>query len=305
MKIGFLGRTTALLDSARVMRKSGFEVVFICTSRSPDEWQDIREPAKEFCEQSGALFIEGVANLAHAQAMGLPEADVVVSINWPAILPASFLTSFRFGVINAHMGDLPRYRGNACPNWAILEGESKVVLTIHRMTEELDGGPILVQASLPLSDETYIGAIYDWFHASVPALFLQAINNLVMGLEVAQSSEIRPLRTFPRMPEDSRLRWEEPRTRLLRLIRASSRPFRGAFCFFGDNLMRVTVWRAESYEPEYDFRAVPGQICLRAENDLVVACGDGMIRLLEIDSPYGDHNLSSAKIGASLRNRLL
>jgi methionyl-tRNA formyltransferase len=202
------------------------------------------------------------------------------------------------------MGDLPRYRGNACPNWAILDGESKVVLTIHRMNQELDAGAILVQDSLPLSDGTYIGEIYDWFHAVTPELFLKAIHNVVSGIEVAQSSQIRPLRTFPRIPEDSRLEWDESRTRLLRVIRASSRPFKGAYCFFGDDRKRVTVWRADNYQPEYDFRAIPGQVCFRVENDLVVACGDGMIRLLEIESPFGDHVLSSDKIGASLRNRL-
>ena len=58
---------------------------------------------------------------------------VVVSINFINIIPGSFTNKFRFGIINAHAGNLPKYRGNVCLNWAILNDESEVVLPFHKM----------------------------------------------------------------------------------------------------------------------------------------------------------------------------
>ena len=80
-------------------------------------------------------------------------------MNWLTMIAQSTLALFPWGVLNAHAGDLPRFRGNACPNWAILNGEPLVGLCIHEMIPELDAGPVLLRAHFPLSDDIYISDV--------------------------------------------------------------------------------------------------------------------------------------------------
>ena len=93
---------------------------------------------------------------------------MAISVNWPNLLTPEVLDLFPDGVWNAHAGDLPRYRGNAAPNWAILSGEDAVILTIHRMSAGLDEGPILAQRSFPLDETTYISDVYAFLDEAVP-----------------------------------------------------------------------------------------------------------------------------------------
>ena len=98
----------------------------------------------------------------------VPDADVVVSMNFATLIPEWFLQKFEHGVLNSHAGNLPRYRGNACPNWAIINGEEEVYVTIHVMAKELDAGPILSQSKMRLTQHTYIGEVDDWLTKTVP-----------------------------------------------------------------------------------------------------------------------------------------
>ena len=77
--------------------------------------------------------------------MKLPDVDIIITINFPNIIPSWFFERFKFGILNVHAGDLPKYRGNACPNWAILNNAKFIGLTIHKIDEGLDSGPIFVK----------------------------------------------------------------------------------------------------------------------------------------------------------------
>ena len=138
------------------------------------------------------------------------------SINFINILPASFIEKFRFGIINAHAGDLPRYRGNACPNWAILNEESDC--TFHEMNEILDGGDLIRKKYFILKD-TYIGEVYEW-----TKWFLKGLSrgkNAYRRLYYKKKKENHC--EHSRHPEDARLDFHESGT-IHKLIRAS-KPF--------------------------------------------------------------------------------
>jgi methionyl-tRNA formyltransferase len=115
---------------------------------------------------------------------------------------------------------------------------------------------------------------------------------------------VRPSRMFPRRPEDSRIVWAAPTRTVLALIRASSTPFPGAFTDL-EGTERIHILRARRYRPDYDFYAVPGQVCLRLGGNPVVATGDGMIEIEDCRASGLDPAEAKALIGRSLRNRLI
>ena len=214
---------------------------------------------------------------------------------------------FRHGVLNAHAGDLPRYRGNACPNWAILAGEPYCGLCIHQMVPELDAGPVVLRDRLPLSDNTYIGDVYSWLADRIPAMLAEAVDQLADGLVDAVPQPLDPalsMRCYPRKAEDSLIDWNWSSDAVLRMIRASSKPFAGAFTYL-EGREKVIVWRAAQEVHSGDFLAVPGQVCFNLEGDPVIACGSGMLRLTEIEAPGAPNNVSAKKlVTRSNRNRL-
>ena len=172
----------------------------------------------------------------------------------------SSCTSFEYGIINAHAGDLPRYRGNACPNWAIINNESNVGLCLHLMeANSLDSGPILMKKYYKLTQHTYIGDIYEWMGTMILSCLvtLSIIFKIQKGLELQQQS-LHPgdwLRCYPRRPEDSKIDWQRDAD-YISFIRASSHPFQGAFTFL-EGQQRLTVWRADIFQHTGEFLACP------------------------------------------------
>jgi methionyl-tRNA formyltransferase len=303
MRFGAIGRSRLLFDTIEALVAGGHRVDLIQTCPAEGYYGVGEAEFRALAARLGAPFVCDRHAAACLDVAGRGEVDVAVSVNWPTLVPRAVREAFRHGVLNAHAGDLPRYRGNACPNWAILNFETQVVLTIHRMTDELDAGPWLVKDALGIDEATYIGDIYRWLEARTPTLFVEAIDRLTAGGFHAVDPAVRPSRMFPRRPEDGRIDWKAPARDVLALIRASSRPFEGAFSYLeGERLIRV--FRARRFDPGYDFCAVPGQVCLRHAGNPVVAAGDGMIEIEDCAAEGLDAEGAKALVARSLRNRL-
>lgn len=305
MRVGIIGRTHLLLDAAKLLHEAGVELAFVYTCRSEEFYSAKERDFEEFANRIGVKFFNDLKIEGRADELRALGADVCISMNWLSILPKKILELFPMGVLNAHPGDLPRYKGNACPNWALLNFERQICLTIHQMSLELDSGPILMQEVLPVDESTYIGEVYDWLGTAVPSAFLKAVDGLASGTLAfhPQSSQIKPLRVYPRRPEDSRILWSESARSVLALIRASSHPFGGATATL-EGREEILIFRALQYHPDFDFCAMPGQVCLAAGENPVVAVGDGMIEIQECVSVFGSDRETKRRILSSLRNRL-
>lgn len=310
MRIALIGRTRMLLEAGRKLAAADHAVVIVWTSEAEPSYDVGVEDFERLAKDCGADFVcgLGIGTAQAAARLAASGAEIGVAVNWKTVIPRRTLDALPHGVLNAHAGDLPRYRGNACPNWAILMGEERVGVTIHRMSEDLDAGDVLLKRFIPLAEDTHIGDVHAQLDALVPDMFVEAVDGLAAGrLDFVPQSDdpAAILRCFPRRPEDGRIDWAEPADRVLRLVRASSRPFAGAFTTL-EGERRVTVWRAERAAFRGAFLAVPGQVCLRIGNDPVVACADGMIRLTEIAvEGVNDPEAAKAALHRSLRNRLV
>jgi len=285
----------------------GHDISVVYTSRSEDYYDAKESDFRSLAERFGAAFFNDTKINEQANVFLDHGCDIAVSINCLNILNKPLLGAFKFGVLNAHAGDLPRYRGNACPNWAILNGEKKIALTVHQMVEELDAGPVLLKKYMGLDDRTYIGDIYAWIEDAVPGAMAEAVEGLVTGKLTPEPQTAGPaaaLRCYPRRPEDSRLDWDWPEDRIMRLIRASSRPFCGAYTSLEGN-RKVTIWKAEPYKHPGPYLAMPGQVCLSDNGFPIIACGDGMIRLTDFDVEGVETGDASKVVLSSLRNRLI
>jgi methionyl-tRNA formyltransferase len=173
------------------------------------------------------------------------------------------------------------------------------------MIEELDSGPYIVKRYLKIDEDTYITEVYEWLRKTIPDAFTEAVGLLDDCAFTNQETGVRILRTFPRKPEDSKIEWSLGTRHILANVRASSRPFTGSFCYLNEMNFRVVIFRASRYEPDFDFNAIPGQVCLLSEGLPVVATGDGMVIIEECSVEGLDAEDSRKLVARSLRNRLL
>ncbi len=307
MRIAIIGRSENLYDSAIKLREEGHEIGMIISSKEAPEYTRSVEDFEELAKLVGCKFFRS-ANVStlHDEISELPAMDIGISMNCVSILSQEIIDLFRLGILNGHGGDLPRYRGNACQAWAILNGEKKIGLCVHKMIgNELDSGDIIAREYLGISSETKITGILGWIKKALPHLFSVALQNLAANpsyvLEKQSSIPKAILRCYPRRPEDGKIDWDVSATKILRLINASNKPYAGAYCLFDDR--SLTVWDATIVEYSEAFFAIPGQILNIQKGYADVAAGDEtVLRIFQIQ--YNDVISTPDMVIRSLRDRL-
>lgn len=308
MKFAALGRTQLLYDSIRICIEAGHDLVMVGTSEAAPEYTRSERDFELLAQDLGCPFVcdSRINRRRYLALIRETEAEVAISVNWPTLMERKALLCFKYGIINAHAGDLPRFRGNACPNWAILSGERKIVITLHQMVEALDAGPILLQEAFPLTEETYVRDFYRFAEERIPIMFARVLDALAEGTIVFQEQPQDPglsLRCFPRLAGDGRIDWKVPAEDISRLVRASSEPFSGAFTYLGRE--KLIVWRARSGRLPYPWLGMPGHVVDvdRNTGEATVLAGEGVVVLEEIETASKGKK-PAAEILTSTRMRL-
>ncbi len=291
MNIAIIGRSKLLYNTAIRIAEDGHKIPLIITAKEAPEYSIKANDFSKLASKFNANFIK-TGNLNREDIIGVVrksgKLDIAISINYPGIISQKVIDLFLLGILNTHGGDLPRYRGNACQAWAIINREQEVVLCIHKMIGgEVDSGDIIERMRMKININTKIREIHKWMENKTPELVISALNKLSNNPEhilEKQSQKMEDsLRCYPRIPDDGKIDWKMSNEDVLRLINASSEPFSGAFCTFDKEI--VTIWDAEIYIDNENYLAVPGQISrlLRDEENIIVICGRGKLKIKEIE----------------------
>tara|TARA_B100000609_G_C17198017_1_gene426442 strand:+ start:392 stop:1312 length:921 start_codon:yes stop_codon:yes gene_type:complete len=305
MKVAIIGRTEALYQSALDLVENNYEVVCILTAKESPEYLKSRDDFKNLSIELDVPFESSGSIKNYKNFFKKSSPDIAISINYPGIIPQEIIDIFPHGILNAHGGDLPRYRGNACQAWAILNGEKRIGICIHKMRgDELDSGDIIERDFIDISENTKIGHVLDWMNERIPKLFLSSLNKLQSDkkyfLEKQSTNPEDILRCYPRIPEDGKIDWRENSQNIIRLINASNKPYEGAFCKFKD--LKMIIWDAVRIVDDEIFMAIPGQVTQIQKDFVEVACGKGKIRIFKVE--FDNEIVCPSLIIKSIRERL-
>jgi methionyl-tRNA formyltransferase len=208
---------------------------------------------------------------AHAAFAGL-DLDVAVVAAYGLILPKVMLDAPRRGCLNIHASLLPRWRGAGPIQAAILAGDTETGITIMRMEEGLDTGPMLLAEAVPISPTTTTPELHDTLAALGARLILRALAEN----PVATPQPEEGVTYAPKLAkEDGRLDWTQPAEALERRIRALN-PWPGTFFMLKGEAIRVSAAALEAGEGS------PGEAL---DDAGLIACGQGAVRLRRLQRP--------------------
>ena len=205
-------------------------------------------------------------------------ADAAVVVAYGLILPVATLKAPRLGCFNVHASLLPRWRGAAPIQRAIFAGDAKTGITIMQMEEGLDTGPILLQEAIPIAPNSASDELSNRLAALGGRLIIEALDRAAGGTLVSRPQpEIGVTYAAKLRREEARLDWRLSATLLERQVRAFD-PWPGAyFCGRGE---RIRVLMAEAVEGSV--AAAPGTVL---DENLSIACGDGVLRPVRLQRP--------------------
>ena len=279
-----------MYSTALLVERLGYEIPLVITAKESPEYTITSKHFEDFAKQNNAVFIStGKINTPEVKEIlkSIGKIDIAISINYSGVISQEIIDYFEMGILNAHGGDLPKYRGNACQAWAIINEADSIGLCIHKMVGgELDSGDIISREYLPININTKIGEVYEWMNTAIPDLIVNSIKKLnedsTYFLEQQSKNPEDALRCYPRIPEDGEINWAETNTKILRLINASSEPFGGAYCRYNGN--KLIIWSAELYEDEEIYLSTYGQVAsISKEGYIIVITGSGKLKITEIE----------------------
>lgn len=240
------------------------------------------------------------------------QIDLAVAMLWLYTISENIISTARLGFVNLHGGALPKYRGNACQTWAILNNEDSIGVTCHLMKGGvLDSGPIIKQEKIKIISGQKVGELIEKVNEVGARLVLQSVEALINDtLEVVLQSEAAASYCYPRLPRDGEINWDKPAVEVERLIRAVGRPYPGAYSWFNDvkdnqKIKKLTIFSARVVAHPLDvFYAVCGHmIKLNNGENWGVVCGDKSIILLD-EIHVDGHLVFAADFFSSVRQRL-
>ncbi|MDK2806948.1 MAG: methionyl-tRNA formyltransferase, partial [Thermoanaerobacterium sp.] len=205
--------------------------------------------------------------------------DLIVVAAYGKILPEEILQIPRYGCINVHASLLPKYRGAAPINWAVINGEKETGITIMYMEKGLDTGDILLQKSIPILEEDNSETVHDKLAVLGGNALIEAINKMVDGaLKPVKQDDSKA--TYAPILEKSigLIDWQKSAVEIKNLVRGL-RPWPVAYTYYKGNMLKI--WAAEVYS--YEGKEKPGTI-ITTGSALIVKCGKDALKILEIQS---------------------
>ncbi len=210
--------------------------------------------------------------------------DYLFSFYFRRMLPAALLASARIAALNMHGSLLPRYRGRAPVNWAVLHGEAETGATLHVMQAKPDAGDIVAQQAVPILPDEPAKDVFDKVTVAAEIALWNVLPQLQRGEVPRRTNDLTAGSYFGgRKPEDGRIDWAQPAQAVYNLIRAVAPPYPGAFFDLGGQ--QFIVARARLARPELAGQlaaSVPVGPHRVGEQILARTADGGVIHLLEL-----------------------
>ncbi len=284
MRIVYMGTPPFALPGLRTLLDNKYDVVSVVTA--PDKprgrGQEVRfTPVKEFAVQHHLPvlqpedlrdpgFVNGLTNLK-------PDLIVVVAFR---ILPREIYTIPTLGAFNLHASLLPRYRGAAPINWAIINGDTETGVTTFFLQDKVDTGSVILQARVRIGEDETAGELHDKLSEVGAEIVLQTVRLVELGKANPRPQDDTKASPAPKIfKDDCRIDWKKPAAAVHNFVRGLS-PHPCAWTMHAGKVIRI--YRANIQESGAAHSAEPGNVVEAGKKNLIIATGQGSVSVLEL-----------------------
>lgn len=293
MKLIFAGTPDFALGALSVLLASRHALALVLTQPDRPSGRGLKphsSPVKRLALDYG-IPIAQPASLKEADAhdaLRAVGADLMVVVAYGLILPPSVLAIPRLGAINIHASLLPRWRGAAPIQRALLAGDRETGVCIMQMETGLDTGPVLLSESIPIRDEDNARTLHDRLADLGARLVLQSLDDLERGATVPRQQPAKGATYAAKVDRaEARIDWTRPALEIWRKVRAFN-PHPGAVSRLRDEELKI--WQGVPVP----HLGIPGTVLEAESRGIVVACGEGSLRIEELQRA-GGRRLSPAE----------
>lgn len=294
MRLIFAGTPEFAARALSALIQAGHDIPLVLTQPDRPAGRGMKlmpSPVKRLALEHGLQVLQP-ENLKGAEiqaqlASFSPEVMIVAA--YGLLLPKVVLETPKFGCLNIHASLLPRWRGAAPIQRAILAGDTESGITIMQMDVGLDTGAMLLKARLPITPEDTAGSLHDKLAEQGASAIVEALGLLAQGqLNPEQQDEAAACYAAKITKAEAQLNWADNAENVARAVRAFN-PAPGAFTLLNGDTIKI--WRAQ---PEAAASGTSGEIVSVASGGILVKCGAGALRIHELQKA-GGKRLSAAQ----------
>ncbi|ESV54993.1 methionyl-tRNA formyltransferase [Streptococcus agalactiae LMG 14747] len=272
-----------------IIADGGYEILAVVTQpdRAVGRKKEIKmTPVKEVAVANNLPVyqpekLSGSPEMAELVALG---ADGIITAAFGQFLPGKLLDSVDFAV-NVHGSLLPKYRGGAPIQYAIINGDKEAGITIMEMVRQMDAGDMIAKAAIPITDADNLGTMFDKLAVLGRDLLLKTLPDYLAGRLTPEPQDESQVTFSPNIaPEEERIDWTKSNRAIFNLVRGLN-PWPIAHTIWNNKRFKVSEITPVEGEGE------PGQVIVKTKKELIVATGDGAVSLKRVQ-PFGKPQMS-------------
>ena len=282
MKIIFMGTPDFAVGTLRSLAEAGHEITLVVSQPDKPKGRGhamVPTPVKVVAEELGSPVFQPVKIREAKDVLEKTEADVCVVAAFGQIIPASILHMKKYGCINVHASLLPKYRGAAPIQWAVINGEKESGVTIMQMDEGLDTGDMLAKAIVPLDEKETGGSLFDKLSEAGGRLCVETLAKLEKG-EITPEKQGESPTAYASMLDKKmgNIDWNKSAVVIERLVRGLN-PWPSAYTHLDGKTLKI--WACDVL-PQSASKGESGEILEVTKDAIHVQTGDGILVLREI-----------------------
>jgi methionyl-tRNA formyltransferase len=291
MRLVFMGTAELACNSLRaLLARSEFSIRAVVTQPDRPKGRDLKvqpSPVKKLAVEAGLPVLQP-ERARHPEFIAALEAlapELIVVAAYGQILPSAILTLPHYGCLNVHTSLLPKYRGAAPIQRAILNDEPETGVTIMKLDVGLDTGPMLTQERTPIYPEDTAPSLHDRLAELGARLLVETIPGFVAGSIVPRPQPAEGVSLAPKITkEEGRIDWTQPARAVWNRVRGLV-PWPGTFCWLetGGERHLLKIWQAEVV----DLQGEPGALLRADKTGIVAGCGTGALKILQLQREGG------------------
>jgi methionyl-tRNA formyltransferase len=285
-KIIYMGTPDFAVPALKALVESGYDVLAAVTQPDRPKGRGkkiVFSPVKQVATDYGIKVLqpERVSASQFLDMIRDMAPDLIIVVAFGQILRRALLDVPTFGIVNIHASLLPKYRGAAPIQWAILNNEVKTGLTAMRMEEGLDSGPIFLQEEVPILPDETTGQLHDRLAMLTGDFLIRTLEGLAEDRLMERAQDHAVATHAPKIDRAmSLVRWDQPAESVSALVRALD-PWPGAFTMLNGKEIKLF----SSHVTDKERIGLPGRITGQGEHTLEVETGKGRVQIRELQLP--------------------